>query len=84
MVPQRSGRLTLLGLGMGLMLGLMPAAARAGATVAESIISREDAISDAKQLMPSGAIVSQVDCIEIALESVRYRCIVQWIPGSRR
>lgn len=85
MVSQRSRRLALMATGMGLMVSLMPAAARAGAIVAESIISRDDAISDAKQLMPAGAIVSQVDCVEMIRDlSARYRCIVQWIPGGTR
>jgi hypothetical protein len=84
MAMQRSSRLSLLAAGLGAMALLLPSAAQAGVTVAESIISRDDAISDAKQLMPTGAIVSQVDCIEVPLESTRYRCIVQWIPGSAR
>jgi len=84
MAMQRSSRLALLAAGLGAMATLLPTAAQAGVTVAESIISRDDAISDAKRLMPAGAIVSQVDCIEVPLESTRYRCIVQWIPGSTR
>jgi hypothetical protein len=71
----------------GLLLGaaLIPTTALAGTTVAESIISRNDAVNDAKQLMPTGAIVSQVDCIELIRDlSTRYRCIVQWIPVSQR
>lgn len=78
------GRLALLVAGFGLTVALSPTAARAGATVAESIISRQDAINDARQMMPAGAIVSQVDCIEVPLESTRYRCVVQWIPGTVR
>lgn len=84
MAMQRPGRLALLAAGLGAATMLLPTAAQAGVTVAESIISRDDAISDAKGLMPAGAIVSQVDCVEVPLESTRYRCIVQWIPGTTR
>lgn len=84
MAPQRFLRFGLLASGFGVLAALAPSPASAGVTVAESIMSRQDAISDAKQLMPAGAIVSQVDCIEIPLESTRYRCVLQWIPGPGR
>lgn len=85
MALRRTGRLALLLAGLSLAPVLLPAAAQAGATVAESIISKEDAINDAKQLMPAGAVVSQVDCIDMIRDlSSRYRCIVQWIPASKQ
>lgn len=84
MPPQRPHRLGLLVGGLALLAAVLPTAARAGVSVAESIISRQDAINDAKEMLPPGAIVSQVDCVEIPLESTRYRCVVQWIPGAGR
>ncbi len=84
MLLPRLGRLALLLTGLGLAPLLLTAPAQAGVGVAESIISKDDAINDAKQAMPPGAVVTQVDCIDMMRDlSPRYRCIVQWIPAPR-
>ena len=84
MVLPRLGRLALLLTGLSLTPALLCSPAQAGVGVAESIISKDDAINDAKQGMPPGAVVTQVDCIDMIRDlSPRYRCIVQWVPAPR-
>lgn len=65
---------------MVLMLVLMPAAARAGTAVGESIWDKTAAIGVAMQSVPAGAQVTATDCqeVEVGIGNYHYICRVTY------
>ena len=68
---------------LGLLTLLSTTPALAGSATAGSLISKQNAIDNATNSMPTGNQVTGVRCITmIRALSARYRCTVQWSPET--
>lgn len=84
MVPVSRILITTLVTGLGWML-LTASSSRAGSVTAESIMSKDNALSRARALLPSGAVVSSSQCqtVEVRMDNERYICSLSFdIPPS--